>query len=246
MGSPLESTTQSGAGVTRRPDLANTEMRKLVPFFVTACIYIVIGHVSSIPLWMKGLSKVLPIICLCIFILENGKQFVHHHHSVRKLLVGLFFSAMGDALLLVDNQAIFIGGAAMFALAHCTYTWAFGFKPLNLQAGGLVAVAVILGLTFLGMCSNLYDVLLLSCYCTLIGLMAWRANAEILFHHQWPPAKLTGAIGAWLFMVSDLTLATNLLCFPVPFQTIIVMTTYYAAQLLITLAIVRDNKNKSD
>ncbi|XP_072913613.1 lysoplasmalogenase TMEM86A-like isoform X2 [Hemitrygon akajei] len=222
------------------------EMRMLIPFFITACIYIVISQDSLISLWVRALSKVLPIICLCILILSYGKGFIHRHRKVWKLLAGLFFSAMGDLLLVEQNLKIFIGGAAMFALAHCAYTWAFGFETLNLRAGGFIAAAVAVGLGILSRCSTRFDLLLLSLYCSLIGVMAWRANAEILFHHQKSPAKLVGAVGAWFFMVSDLTLAVNLLCFPVPFQDVIVMTTYYTAQMLITISIVKVSNNKSD
>ncbi|XP_072122525.1 lysoplasmalogenase TMEM86A-like [Mobula birostris] len=226
--------------------LINNEMRMLVPFFITACIYIVISQDSSIPLWVKGLSKVLPVTCLCVLILNYGKEFIYHHHRVQKVLAGLFFSTMGDLLLVEQNRWIFIGGAAMFALAHCTYTWAFGFETLNLRAGGLVAAAVAVALVILSRCSTALDLLLLSLYCSLIGVMTWRANAEVLFHHQLSLAKLAGAIGAWFFMVSDLTLAINLLCFPVPCQNTIVMATYYTAQMLITIAIVKDSNSKSD
>ncbi|XP_069774002.1 lysoplasmalogenase TMEM86A-like isoform X3 [Narcine bancroftii] len=218
----------------------------LVPFFTTVCIHTFLSHLSSTSIWVKGLSKILPIICLCIFILDNGKQFLSQHHRVQKLLAGLLLSAAGDTLLLMDNRRIFVGGAASFALAHCVYSWVFGFKPLNLRAGGLIGAVVTAGWTLLSLCLKTKEALLLSCYCALIGVMAWRANSQVLFHSQRLSARATGAVGAWLFMISDFILATNLLCFPIPFQRIIVMTTYYMAQLLITLAILRESKNKVD
>ncbi|XP_067857722.1 lysoplasmalogenase TMEM86A-like [Heptranchias perlo] len=226
--------------------VVSNELARLVPFFVTVCIYMIVSLVSSKPVWLKGLTKILPIICLCVFVLSNGKKFLCSHHSVLKLLAGLILSAMGDVLLLKDDNKIFIIGGAMFALAHCLYTWAFGFKPLNLRAGCLMAVVVVLGLTFLSTCLMTWEVLLLACYCILIGIMSWRANAEVLFHNQRPATKVICGIGAAVFMVSDFTLATNLLCFPVPYESVIVMTTYYMAQLFITLGIVKGNKKISD
>ncbi|XP_041066352.1 lysoplasmalogenase-like protein TMEM86A [Carcharodon carcharias] len=228
------------------PSMVGSELAILVPFFITACIYMIVNLISSLPLWMKGLTKILPIICLCMFVVHNGKKILCSHHNLLKLLMGLMFSAVGDVLLLMDDIKFFIGGGTMFALAHCFYTWAFGFKPLNLRAGSLLATVVVLGLIFLSRCSKMWQMLLLCCYCVLIGVMSWRANAEVLFYRQRTATKVTGGIGAVLFMVSDFTLATNLLCFPVPHDLLIVMTTYYLAQLFITLGIVRDNKMKGD
>ncbi|XP_067879243.1 lysoplasmalogenase TMEM86A-like [Heterodontus francisci] len=226
--------------------MVGNDLAILVPFLITVCIHLIVSLISSAPAWMKGLTKILPIICLCMFVVHNGKKFPCSHHSLLKLLAGLVFSAVGDVLLLNDDHELFIGGGAMFALAHCLYTWAFGFKPLNLRAGSLMAIVVGLGLIFLSIFSKIWQVLLLCCYCILIGVMSWRANAEVLFHNQRTAAKVTGAVGAVLFMVSDFTLATNLLCFPVAYDRAIVMTTYYMAQLFITVGIVRDNKKKSD
>ncbi|GCC23051.1 lysoplasmalogenase TMEM86A-like isoform X1 [Chiloscyllium punctatum] len=222
----------------------DNDLAYLVPFFIAVCIYTIIHVISSAPVWLLGLTKILPIISLCIFVVCKICQYNHRNH--RKLLMGLTCSAMGDAFLLKDDNQFLIGGGAMFALAHCLYTWAFGFKPLNLQAASLVALVVGLGWIFLSMCSKVWQMLLLCCYCTLIGIMSWRANAEVLFHHSRTRTKVTGAIGAVLFMVSDFTLAINLLCFQVPHNQLIVMSTYYAAQLFITISIVRDNQNKSD
>uniref|UniRef100_UPI00398F8459 lysoplasmalogenase TMEM86A-like isoform X1 n=2 Tax=Pristiophorus japonicus TaxID=55135 RepID=UPI00398F8459 len=226
--------------------MVGNELARLVPFFVTVFIYMIVSLVSSVPFWLKALSKILPIIYLCIFVLYNGKKFICSNHSVLKLFVGLILSAVGDVLLLKDDKKIFIVGGAMFAVAHCFYTWAFGFKTLNVRAASLIAVVDLLGFTFLSMCLKTSEALLLFCYCILIGVMSWRANAEVLFNNQRLATKMIGGIGAAFFMVSDFALATNLLCFPVPYQWVIVMTTYYMAQMFITLSIVEQNKKKND
>ncbi|XP_038641388.1 lysoplasmalogenase-like protein TMEM86A [Scyliorhinus canicula] len=222
------------------------ELAILVPFFTYVCIYMAIDLLFSVPVWLKGLTKILPIICLCMFVVHNEKKFSYGHHSLRKLLMGLILSAVGDVLLLTDSNKLFIVGGAMFAFAHCFYISAFGFTPLNLRAGGLVASVVMLVLIFFSKYCKMLQMLLLCCYATLIGVMAWRANAEVVFCSQRTATKVTGAVGAVLFLVSDFTVATNQLCFLVPHDQFIVMTTYYLAQLFITLGIVRDNKRKGD
>ncbi|XP_069774001.1 uncharacterized protein [Narcine bancroftii] len=101
--------------------LDDNEKKMLVPFFTTVCIHTFLSHLSSTSIWVKGLSKILPIICLCIFILDNGKQFLSQHHRVQKLLAGLLLSAAGDTLLLMDNRRIFVGANSVKVLLFLTY-----------------------------------------------------------------------------------------------------------------------------
>lgn len=69
--------------------------------------------------------------------------------------------------------------------------------------------------------------------------MAWRAVAGVqLCNDLWTWTKLSACIGAVLFVVSDMTIAVNKFCFPVPCSRTIIMATYYAAQMLISLSAV--------
>uniref|UniRef100_A0A452GXS8 Lysoplasmalogenase TMEM86B n=1 Tax=Gopherus agassizii TaxID=38772 RepID=A0A452GXS8_9SAUR len=63
-------------------------------------------------------------------------------------------------------------------------------------------------------------------YGALLAAMAWRALAR-------PPPHLAVATGSLLFVASDLVLAWDHFCAPVPQARLIVMGTYYAAQGLI-------------
>lgn len=53
-----------------------------------------------------------------------------------------------------------------------------------------------------------------------------------------PWRKIYAAIGAVLFVISDLVLAVNKFCQPVAGERYIIMTTYYAAQFFIALSVV--------
>ncbi|XP_007905603.1 lysoplasmalogenase-like protein TMEM86A [Callorhinchus milii] len=226
--------------------LVISEPKLLAVFNVTASIYIATSSLHQIPLWLTAVTKILPILCLGFFVLAQGKKFLLSHHSLLKLLAGLVFSGLGDVLLVPSNY--FIAGGVMFAIAHCFYIWMFGFKSVNLRGGSVVASATLIGATLLGTCMwrkdmATWQILALFCYCAVIGSMVWRANAEVLFHTPKPPAKVIGGLGAVCFAISDLTLALNLLCFPnIPYRTLIVMSTYYTAQLFITLSVVNDKK----
>lgn len=76
-------------------------------------------------------------------------------------------------------------------------------------------------------------------YLTLICIMGWRAVARVQFFDDlWTWTKLCGCAGAIFFMISDLLIAIDTFITKVPFSHQLIMTTYYAAQLLISLSVV--------
>jgi uncharacterized membrane protein YhhN len=61
----------------------------------------------------------------------------------RRILTGLLFSCVGDALLLWPQY--FVYGMAAFGVAQIMYTIAFGFKPLNLPLGIVIYILGTIG-----------------------------------------------------------------------------------------------------
>ncbi|XP_069755270.1 lysoplasmalogenase TMEM86A isoform X2 [Narcine bancroftii] len=197
--------------------VVKSEGPKLVPFFKATCVYFVLWLPTSSPSWFSALIKCLPIFCLWVFLLAHGINFLGAHPGARKILAGLL----------------------MFAITHVLYSSAFGMKPMNPEPG--CGVVIICGLSYW----LLYPYLsgpftyLVAVYIALIGFMGWRAIAGVqLFNDLWTWTKLCACLGAVLFMVSDLTIAVNKFCFPVPYSRVIIMATYYAAQMLIALSAV--------
>lgn len=58
----------------------------------------------------------------------------------------------------------------------------------------------------------------------------------------WRWTELAAGGGALLFILSDLTIALNKFCFPVPYSRALIMSTYYAAQMLIALSAVESRE----
>ncbi|KAM6204854.1 lysoplasmalogenase TMEM86A [Sarcoramphus papa] len=223
-----------------------SEGPKLVPFFKATCVYFVLWLPTSSPSWFSALIKCLPIFCLWVFLLAHGINFLVSHRSASRILAGLIFSAVGDAFLIWQEQGYFIHGLLMFAITHILYSSAFGMKPLDLKAG------LLMGLVSSSCYAFLYSYLsgpftyLVAVYIALIGFMGWRAVAGMqLCNDLWTWTKLSACIGAMLFMVSDLTIALNKFCFPVPYSRFIIMATYYAAQMLIALSAV-ESRDEED
>uniref|UniRef100_A0A493U336 lysoplasmalogenase n=1 Tax=Anas platyrhynchos platyrhynchos TaxID=8840 RepID=A0A493U336_ANAPP len=218
----------------QRPPVS--EGPKLVPFFKATCVYFVLWLPTSSPSWFSALIKCLPIFCLWVFLLAHGINFLVAHRSASRILAGLIFSAVGDAFLIwQDLPAATLPMALdcllMFAITHILYSSAFGMKPLDLKAGFLMGLV----------CSSCYAFL----YSYLSGPFTYLVAVYILCNDLWTWTKLSACIGAMLFMVSDLTIAVNKFCFPVPYSRVIIMATYYAAQMLIALSAV-ESRDEED
>lgn len=183
------------------------------------------------------IAKILPIISLILFVFLHGMNLTEYYRYSRRILIGLIFSLVGDILLVWHDY--FEIGLLMFAVAQVCYARAFGWKPFNPYA---LAVFASVGACVFGILSpGLKGILsyLVAIYIGLICIMGWRAVARVRFFDDlvtW--TKLCGCVGSMLFIISDVTIAVNKFVMPVPFHHQIIMLTYYAAQLGITLSVV--------
>ncbi|XP_066999139.2 lysoplasmalogenase TMEM86A isoform X2 [Anabrus simplex] len=210
---------------------------KLVPFFKTVAIYFVLFIPVERPSLFAMCIKCLPIISLIVFVLLHGMSLGDEYAFSRRILTGLLFSCLGDALLVWPHY--FIHGMSAFGVAQLMYTAAFGFKPLNAALGVVLyilcatAVAVLMpglsGILIPGV--PLYSVLLIT--------MAWRATARVQFFEDlWTWTKLCSCAGGILFAVSDALIGFHHFHQPIPHSQALIMVTYYAAQLGIALSVV--------
>lgn len=69
--------------------------------------------------------------------------------------------------------------------------------------------------------------------------MVWRAVARVqLFEDLWTWTKLCSCGGGILFALSDFIIGFNMFVSPIPYSNMLIMVTYYAAQLGIALSVV--------
>ena len=213
---------------------------KLVPFFKTVAIFFVLyGEDSKLDSYFFCIIKCLPVVSLIIFVLLHGMNFTEYYAYSRRILIGLFFSILGDACLVWKNQGYFTHGLLMFAIAQALYASAFGMKPFNPYVGSVMAV--IGGSIYYYLLPGLQGIMvyLTLLYVCLISFMGWRAIARVQFFDDlWTWTKLCSCMGAIAFMVSDLVIAVDKFRFNVPFSHPIIMFTYYAAQFGIALSVV--------
>jgi len=213
---------------------------KLVPFFKTAAIYFVLyGQEARLATVTYCLFKCLPVISLILFVLLHGMNFSDAYAYSRRILIGLIFSCIGDAFLVWKNYGYFLHGVGMFAIAQMCYASAFGMRPFNVYAGSVCGIVMAMVYNFLWPGLHGVMTVIVFAYLFLILFMAWRAIARVqLFDDLWTWTKLCSCFGSILFLVSDLIIATEKFVFSVPYGHTLIMLTYYAAQLGISLSVV--------
>jgi uncharacterized membrane protein YhhN len=144
------------------------------------------------------------------------------------LLAGLALSVVGDAALLSARRAAFLGGLAAFLLAHLAYAAAFASAG-HPDPWVALPVAAFLAGTLRWLWPRLGPMRLpVVAYCLAIGAMLWLAQGV---------ARPEVRLGAVLFAASDLFVARNRFVRPGLANRAIGLPLYYAAQVLLALAV---------
>lgn len=182
-----------------------------------------------------------------------GFKFTKEFRYQQKILVGLFFSSIGDAFLDYNEGELFPFGMLAFAVAQISYISAFRWKPFRPFLGLILFVLggfgelpcsslfrffnlSILFSAMSVMFKNFEGILLFGVpiYSALLLSMCWRANARIQITNL---PKILAAIGGVCFVASDSLIAFDMFYSPIEHSKIWVMSTYYIAQMGITLSI---------
>jgi uncharacterized membrane protein YhhN len=213
--------------ITNEHILAQVPMLWLMAFIGFSLFYIALP--GLIPTGWRWLFKIIPIALLLFLALTRTAG------KVRTLLgLGLVLSAIGDVLLAMDG--LFVQGLGAFLLAQITYTVLFvtqrRWQPRRLPWAVLILVyALVCTLVIVPAAGDMQ--LPVTAYMIAISLMAIAAG----FRHD--QQFLWVAMGALIFMISDTLIAVGRFVTPFEFSGIAVMSTYYLAQLLICVGIVR-------
>lgn len=154
------------------------------------------------------------------------------------VIVGLVFSLAGDVFLMLPQNR-FLAGLISFLLAHLAYIAAFAnpagfYTSLLGLLPFLIYGAAVYAFLWPGLGKMKVPALV---YMLAIVTMAWQALG------QWQQTGESGAllafVGALLFVVSDSALAVNRFRRPFTAAQAVIMSTYFAAQVLIALSVSR-------
>lgn len=199
----------------------------LAAFLGFSLLYITMP--DFIPSSWRWFFKIIPIALLLQLALNTTCG------RVRALLgLGLVLSAIGDVLLALEG--LFVPGLVAFLLAQVTYTILFctDFQwQTRRLPWAILIIAFALTCTLLIVPEAGDMTIPVTAYMIAISLMTIAAGFRNDQQFLWV------AMGALIFMVSDTLIAVDLFVAPFAYSGVAVMTTYYVAQLLICVWMVR-------
>jgi len=179
--------------------------------------------------WRAGiwLAKPLASSLFIAVALANGATASGYGLLV---LAALAFSWLGDLLLIPDDDRVFRAGVGAFGLAHVAYLAAFALRGFDPLRAGLAALAAAFALAIAARWLRPHvppDMTLsVNAYMGIISAMvvaAFGASAA-------DPWILVGAL---LFYASDLMVARERFVSPSPWNPLLGLPLYYAAQLIL-------------
>lgn len=186
-----------------------------------------------------------PAVMVCLFlwlILEGGLQ-----NNLLWFGLGILFSLVGDILLMVSFDRLFIPGLVAFLLAHLSYLIGFQEQLLNITVWSFLLLFFIFlnGVRLLrrivsAMRASRQDGLVypVIVYSLVISLTLYAAMSTI-FDPAWGTrAAFFVSAGAFLFWLSDLILAWNRFVSPIKNGRIINILTYHLGQISLIAGVI--------
>ncbi len=213
-------------------------------FGILLYVAIVFAFLDWLSLW-KGLKKLeyiakpgamLALLAWMIF-------QVNLTLALAPFALGIFFSIIGDVLLMLPNER-FVGGLAAFLLAHVCYIVGFStqipqsmiFAVIMLVVIGAVAWSIYRRLAQGIAAKGLQKLILpVRLYAAVISVMLFSAWMTVTYPHWSSATAVIVIIGATLFFASDSLLAWNRFITPLRNGRLAVMITYQLGQILIAL-----------
>ena len=210
-------------------------------FWVPVVLNLVSVTIGSRALELVSKPLLMPLLALSVFIL--AKEHDIRDRRVKLIVLALLFGALGDTLLMAGGGGWFISGMFAFLIGHILY---FSVLPSPWKVKGLSGT--ILSLLLLAVL--LTGVLTLAGRFPAEGVMgisvkvyacafAFLIHASVIaaIDRRRPLYFLT-ALGFMVFAFSDTFVAIGAFTdLKIPYHGLIVMSTYMAAQMLVSLSL---------
>lgn len=204
-------------------------LQKVLITFILGFGLFYIFFISLIPNSFILIFKIIPMLLLIGLAISQRANNISKYKLL--LIIGLIFCMIGDYAI----AKVFEYGLLSFLIGHVFYISAFSTAherkvptaakiPLLLFG---IAMAFWIGGTLFSTDDTVLGIAVIA-YMAVILAMGWssiRTNSNFAL------------IGALLFIASDTVLAINKFVIDIPYSHQLIMLTYYAAQLFITLSI---------
>ena len=202
-------------------------------------VLLAVTHIAARTLGLTHLAgalKALPIALLAAVTLGTDGE----GDTYRTLVGAALLASMAGDLFLLSRQRL-VPGLLCFLIAHVLYICAFA------PAAPIGAMAIVLVVPFVGFALLVLRRLWphlgryrapVAVYVAVITAMGWLAAVRSLGGEVAPDSGLTAMLGAFAFMASDATLASDRFVRSFPSAQVVIMGTYYLAQILLALSAV--------
>lgn len=204
-------------------------LQKVLITFILGVGLFYIFFISLIPDSFVLIFKIIPMVLLIGLAISQRANNISKYKLL--LIIGLIFCMIGDYAI----GKVFEYGLLSFLIGHVFYISAFSTAnerkvptaakvPLLLFG---IAMALWIGGTLFSLGDTFLGIAVIT-YMAVILTMGWssiRTNSNFAL------------VGALLFIASDTVLAINKFVIDIPYSHQLIMLTYYAAQLFITLSI---------
>ncbi len=198
----------------------------------------VLGHLFEAPDMIRY-SKPMLMPALMFFIYHQARGYVTKRTIL--LVLALIFSWLGDMALMRESEELyFLLGLGAFLLAQLTYTYIYFNASFQKPEFRLMPLLPILTFMIFLMAFVLRDapdslqipiVIYAVCITAMASMARLREGLTSNFSFQWV------MIGSFLFVISDSAIAIDMFYRPLPFDEVIIMSTYITAQLLIVIGV---------
>ena len=203
------------------------------------------GQLMGSPV-MTGVSKplLMPLIALAVFLVAKDRDI--RTRRVTTIIVALLFGALGDVFLMLPGTVCFLLGMLAFLAGHVFY---FSTLPAPWKVKGVTGRT----LSTLLFVALLAAVLVLASRFPLDGPMriavsVYACAFAFLIHacivaaiDRKKPIYFLTALGFAIFAFSDVLVATGVFTdIRIPRRGFIVMSTYIAAQLIVSLSLLAE------
>lgn len=213
--------------------------RTQATLLLTACAALVVFQLAG----LASGAAVAKLVASSAFLAAAVSAGAFRSNYGRSIFTGLVFSWFGDMFLLGASQELFLAGLASFLLGHVAYIVAFAIRGIN----GKWSLAAVVPIAAVSLAVTLWlapyvapDMLIpVRAYTIVISLMVIAAIGT-----RGAAGPLLIPIGAALFFLSDLSVATMQFTEPTFPTYIWGLPFYYTGQFLLALSVAFAPKNK--
>ncbi|ULQ56189.1 lysoplasmalogenase [Flavihumibacter rivuli] len=203
-------------------------------FGITLVVHLV--AIATDSTLVRFITKPLLLAFLMAYFIAANKQSPLLRNWV---LLGLFFSWLGDIFLMNEGDKFFLAGLSSFLIAHILYIIFFlrvrkqvsPAKPWNIIV--LVALSLYVGIFYFFLAKGLNESMKVPVFVYALTIATMLACSLHAFGRDWNKTALYCGLGAALFVLSDSVLAINQFLTPFKGAGLAIMASYALAQYFI-------------